>query len=73
MHLVRNESCQIMEGYGRDFASGVLIPPVALIHVVFMIVEGVVVPRGGFAPPTPRSLLLAQDYEFHPIGCSLVP
>ena len=43
-----------------------------------------VVPREGFAPSTsgpagdsrrglPRSLLLAQDYEFHPDGCSLVP
>ncbi len=31
------------------------------------------VPRAGFEPATPRSLLPAQDYEFHPVGCSLVP
>jgi len=48
------------------------IPPTILTHLVLW-VEGEVVPRGGFAPPTPRSLLLAQDYEFHPTGCSLVP
>jgi hypothetical protein len=30
-------------------------------------------PLRGFAPSTPRSLFPAQDYEFHPVGCSLVP
>ena len=48
-------------------------PPMVLAKGALGDNKGVVVPRGGFAPPTPRSLLLAQDYEFHPVGCSLVP